>query len=161
MITNKFLLKRYNQKCLTSYTNFWLYIMSEEMIVSLVLMLVIDRTFSRRKRKSSIGKWGLLSDYHQFSPMKEGLKDKHYASNKEVKTAVMKWLKEQSKEFYKAGIHALIRKVDHCYWEKQWLLKSMDVIHRGPASFWSMIHVSVSVIIPVQKKKALLFDSPS
>ena len=38
------------------------------------------------------------------------------------------------------------------------MLKSRDVIHRGPTSFWCMIHVPVSVIIPVLKKKALLFD---
>ena len=34
------------------------------------------------------------SDYHLFSPIK-GLRSKHYASEKEVKTAVLKWLKEQ------------------------------------------------------------------
>ena len=32
--------------------------------------------------------------------MKEGLRGKHYASEEEMKTALMKWLKEQSKEFY-------------------------------------------------------------
>ena len=37
-----------------------------------------------------------------------GLKGKHFASDKEVKTAVLKWLKKQSTEFYKAEIHALI-----------------------------------------------------
>ena len=40
------------------------------------------------------------------------------------------------------------------------ILRSRDVIHRRPASFCSMIHDFVSVIIPVQKKKALLFGSP-
>ena len=34
----------------------------------------------------------------------------HFASDEEVKTAVMKWLKEQSTEFYKTEIHALIRR---------------------------------------------------
>ena len=48
--------------------------------------------------------------YHFFSPMKEGLRGKHYASDEEVKTVVMKWLKEQSTEFYKAVIHALIQR---------------------------------------------------
>ena len=42
--------------------------------------------------------------YQIFDPMKEGLKGKHYTSNEEVKTAVMKWLKGQSVVFYKAGI---------------------------------------------------------
>ena len=38
------------------------------------------------------------------------------------------------------------------------MLRSRDVIHRRPVSFLWMIHVSLSVIIPVLKKKALLFD---
>ena len=41
------------------------------------------------------------------------------------------------------------------------MLRSRDVIHRGPPLFLYMIHVSVSIIILTQKKKALLFDSPS
>ena len=64
--------------------------------------------------------------YYLFSPMKEGLRGKHYASDEEVT-----------------------------------MLRSRDVIHRGPAWFWCIIQVSVSVIIPVLKKKALLFDLPS
>ena len=35
------------------------------------------------------------SDYQLFSPMKEGLRGKHYDSNKEVKIAVMKWFNSQ------------------------------------------------------------------
>ena len=37
--------------------------------------------------------------------------------------------------------------------EKWWLLRNRDVIHRGTALFWSMIHVPVSVLITVLKKK--------
>ena len=40
------------------------------------------------------------------------------------------------------------------------LLRRRDVIHRGPALFPYMIHVSLSVIIPLLKKKALIFDLP-
>ena len=40
------------------------------------------------------------------------------------------------------------------------LLRSRDVIHKGPASFWCKINVPVSVIIYVLKKTALPFDSP-
>ena len=42
--------------------------------------------------------------------MKEGLGSKHYSSDEEVKSVVKKWLKEQSTEFYGAGIHALIQR---------------------------------------------------
>ena len=48
------------------------------------------------------------SDYHLFGAMKELLRGKHYKNDEEVNTAVMKWLCEQSREFYEAGIHALI-----------------------------------------------------
>ena len=41
------------------------------------------------------------------------------------------------------------------------MLRRRDVIHSGPASFWCMIHVPVSVIILVLNKKALLLDLPS
>ena len=40
--------------------------------------------------------------------MKEGLRGKHFASEEELKTAGMKSLKEQSREFHEAMIHALI-----------------------------------------------------
>ena len=40
--------------------------------------------------------------------MKQGLRGKYYVSDKDMKTAVMKWLKEQSTEFYEAEIHTLI-----------------------------------------------------
>ena len=57
-------------------------------------------------QKEDIINWQDLtpSDYHVFGPMKDGLR------GKEVKTAVMKWLQEQSTEFYKAGIDVLIRR---------------------------------------------------
>ena len=38
--------------------------------------------------------------------------DKHYASDKEVKSVLMKWIKEESTEFYKAEVYALIRRRD-------------------------------------------------
>ena len=102
------------------------------------------------------------SNYHLFDPMKKGLRGKHYASDKEVKTAVMKWFKEQSIEFYEARRFMLSFENETLLLrETVTMLRSRDVIHWGPASFWCMIHVPVSVIIPVLKKKALLFYSPS
>ena len=50
--------------------------------------------------------------------MKKGLRGKHYASNGEVKTTVMKWLQEQSTEFYEASIQCSYSKVEYCCWEK-------------------------------------------
>ena len=73
-----------------------------------------------------------LSNYYLFGSMKEDLKGKHYASNEEVKTAVMKWLKEQSIEFYKAGTHAFIRlllREKGDYVEKQGCDQLRDQLH--------------------------------
>ena len=50
------------------------------------------------------------SDYHFFSPMKKDLRNKCYTNKEEVQTVVMKWLKEQSTEFYEVGILSLIRR---------------------------------------------------
>ena len=60
--------------------------------------------------KVDIIKWQDLApaDYHLFGPLKEGLRGKHSANHEEVKTAVLMRLKEQSTEFFKAGIHAFI-----------------------------------------------------
>ena len=41
------------------------------------------------------------------------------------------------------------------------VLRSRDVSHRGPVWFWCIIHVPVLVVIPVLKKRELLFDTPS
>ena len=50
------------------------------------------------------------SDYHLLGSMYEGLRGKHYSSDKEVKSVVKRCLKEKSTELYGAGIHALIRR---------------------------------------------------
>ena len=73
--------------------------------------------------------------------MKEGFNDKHNDSDENVKTVVKKWHKEESKEFYDAGIQALI-------WRRSIpILRSRDVIHRGLALFLCMIYALELVII--------------
>ena len=68
-----------------------------------------------------------------------------------------KWLKEQSTEFYEAGIYALIRRCNIAIERNDGSVENRDGTHRGLASFRSIIYVPVSVIIPILKKKALLF----
>ena len=45
---------------------------------------------------------------NRFSSFKRRLQESGF-NDMEVKTAATKWLKEKSTEFYKAGIHTLIR----------------------------------------------------
>ena len=72
----------------------------------------------------------------------------------------MKLFKEQSTEFHEEGIHVHIRRGDILLLrETLTILRSKDIIHRWSASFWEMIHVYVSVIIPLLKKKALTINS--
>ena len=74
--------------------------------------------------------------YHLFGLMKEGLRGKH-TSNEEVKTAVIKWLKKKTVKRILRGWNTYSHsKVEHCYWEKRWLMRSRDVIQRRPVSFW-------------------------
>ena len=63
--------------------------------------------------------------------------DKHYVSDEEVKTTLVKWFKEQSTAIYAAGKHVLIRR-----WNVA-IERNGDyvVIHWGLALFWDMIHV--------------------
>ena len=58
-------------------------------------MTMLDHTqASKQGRQSPHSGESSLS----IGPMKEGLRGRRYASDKEVKTAVMKWLEEQSKD---------------------------------------------------------------
>ena len=57
--------------------------------------------------KEDIINWKDLapSDYHLLGPMKKGLRSKHYASDVDVKTVVIKWFQEQSTEFYEESVN--------------------------------------------------------
>ena len=90
-------------------------------------------------------------DYHLFGPMTECLRSKH-GSDKSDKVV-------QKTEFYEPEIHVLVCGGSLLLIETVTVLRSWDVIHRRPASFWCMIHAPVSVIIPVLKKNASPFYS--
>jgi len=53
------------------------------------------------------------SDFHLFPALKDHLSGHKFASD-DVKTAVMRWLKSQGTEFYKAGINKLVPQLDKC-----------------------------------------------
>ena len=53
------------------------------------------------------------SDYHIFSPLKEALRGRRFASDEEVKEAVHTWLREQPKNF-SAGIQKLVERYNKC-----------------------------------------------
>ena len=124
-------------------------------------MIMLDLTQASEKGRlspySSVQLYCILHTHqilhNLFGPMKEGLKGKHNASDKKEKTSEMKWLKEVSKEFYEVK-HCLLR-------EMVTMLRSRDMIHWGPASFWFIILVPMSVITPALKKKALFFIHPN
>ena len=93
------------------------------------------------------------SVYHSFGPMKEDSRSRPYANDKEMKIVVMKNFTNQGYMPLFEGRTLLLR-------ETVTMLKSWDVIHRGPASFSCTIHVPTSVIISAPKK-SLFFYSPS
>ena len=53
------------------------------------------------------------SDYHLFGPLKNALRGRRFSTDKDVREAVHKWLRDQPKPFFLEGIHKL---VDH--WTK-------------------------------------------
>ena len=91
--------------------------------------------------------------------MKEGFRVKHYASDVDVKTAVIKWLQEQN--FTRQGYMLSFESETLLLRETVTMLRSRDGIHWGTASFWYKINILTSVIINVLKKKAFVFDSSS
>ena len=50
------------------------------------------------------------SDFQLFGTLKESLRRQHLSSDKEMKTAVRKWLKTQPVEFYDEGICAVVKR---------------------------------------------------
>ena len=79
-------------------------------------MLVCGRALIVMLKEDNIDWQDLAaSDYHLFGPMKEGLRGKHYSSDKEVKPAVMKRLKEQFNRILQGRDTCSHSKVEHCY----------------------------------------------
>ena len=76
-----------------------------------------------------------------------------------MKTAV-KWLKEQSTEFYEAGIHALIQRWNIAIERNGDYVENLGCDPQRTSFILCMIHVPVSVIILLLKKKALLLMYP-
>jgi hypothetical protein len=53
------------------------------------------------------------SDFHLIGPLRNRLSDKHFIDD-EVEMEVWKWLRQQSKDFYTAGLDALVKQWDKC-----------------------------------------------
>ena len=80
-----------------------------------------------------------------------------------MKWKLLRWsgLKIRQQNFTRQGYMLSFKRRTLQLIEMMSMLSGRDVIHRRLASFWCMINVTVSVIIPILKKKALLFYSPS
>jgi hypothetical protein len=54
------------------------------------------------------------SVFHLFGPLRNHLGSKHFVDDKEVKTEVWKWLRQESKEFYAVGFNVPVTQWDQC-----------------------------------------------
>ncbi|GBM86122.1 hypothetical protein AVEN_113225-1 [Araneus ventricosus] len=52
--------------------------------------------------------------FRLFGPLKEHLRGKHFADDDHVQHEVLLWMRQQPKEFYAAGIGALIKRWHRC-----------------------------------------------
>ena len=94
------------------------------------------------------------SDYLLFGPMKGGLRGKHYVSeNFRDKLG----LKNNQQNFRRLWYMLSFEGKTLLLRETETMLRRRNVIHSELASFLCMIHVPVSVIIPVLKKKVSYF----
>ena len=106
--------------------------MEDAAIVSLVLMC--DRLLIQKE--NVIGWQDLVpSDYYLFDPIKERFKTNIYASEEKVKTALMKWIKEVNRVLQSSDTCSLFEGGTLLLIETVTMLRSRDVIHRGPTSF--------------------------
>ena len=98
--------------------------------------------------------------YHLLSPMKKVLRGKYYANHDKWKLQWWSVSKNSKQNFTRQGYMLLFKSGTLLLREMVTMLRSRDVIHRGSVSFWCMIYIPVLIIIPLLKKKALLFNSP-
>jgi hypothetical protein len=54
------------------------------------------------------------SDFHPFGSLKKHLGSKRFTHDEEVETEVLKWLRQQSKDFYAAGFDTMVKRLDRC-----------------------------------------------
>ncbi|GBM75560.1 hypothetical protein AVEN_88373-1 [Araneus ventricosus] len=52
--------------------------------------------------------------FHLFGPLKQHLGGKHFADDDDVQQEVLLWMRQEPKEFYSAGIGALIKRLNKC-----------------------------------------------
>ena len=50
------------------------------------------------------------SDFHLFGPLKEAHRGIHFEDEETVKTSVRQWLRKTDHDFYRTGIHALVKR---------------------------------------------------
>jgi histone-lysine N-methyltransferase SETMAR len=54
------------------------------------------------------------SDYRLFGPLKNALRGRRFSTDKEVREAARKWLRDQPKAFFLEGIHKLVDRCTQC-----------------------------------------------
>ena len=54
------------------------------------------------------------SDYHLFGPLKNALQGRRFSTDKEVREAVHKWLRDQTETFFLEGIRKLVDTLTKC-----------------------------------------------
>jgi histone-lysine N-methyltransferase SETMAR len=54
------------------------------------------------------------SDCHLFDPLRNHLGGKRFTEDETVLTEMRQWLRQQSKYFYAAGFHALVKRWNNC-----------------------------------------------
>jgi hypothetical protein len=56
----------------------------------------------------------VLSDFHLFEPMKDGLRGQYFPDNDAVSAAVRKWVNSAGADFYEGRMQALVHRWRKC-----------------------------------------------
>ena len=93
------------------------------------------------------------SDFHLCPALKGHLFGHRFASDDDVKTAVMRLLKSQGTECYEAGINKLVPRVDRCFSVGGNMLKnkvvSIDNTCYPVCSKWPCVHLEYMCCKPI------------
>ncbi|GBM02096.1 hypothetical protein AVEN_190538-1 [Araneus ventricosus] len=78
-------------------------------------VISVDQTDGNRLGLCLVGQcYSIHLTAQTYRPLKQHLEGKHFADDDDVQHKVLLWIRQQPKEFYAAGIGALIERWDKC-----------------------------------------------
>jgi hypothetical protein len=80
---------------------------------------------------------------------------KYFSNDEEIKTEVLKWLRQQSEDFYAAGFDALVKRWDKCTYQCWWrVCRAINVFSRFEYHMFYVLYPFVTYLQTVPRTSA-------